>query len=61
MSISVLCTPMRVKGLVWIVSNIFQSECPLWEVYSCGLFDGYKWQAFVGSYHVSILELLTLV
>ena len=31
-SISVFCVPIRVKGSIWSVSNIFARYCPRWEV-----------------------------
>jgi hypothetical protein len=56
MSISVFCIPLRVKGSIWSVSNVFPEICPRGEVYSCGLFDGLEWPAEVGSNEVLIVR-----
>jgi len=48
-SFSVLCVPMRVKGSIWSVSNIFVEILSSLGGQLCGLFDGFfKRPAVVG-------------
>jgi hypothetical protein len=60
MSISVLCTPMRVKGSVWIVSNIFPEWISALGCLFMWTLDGYSWQALVGSNQVFDIKITNI-